>query len=99
VKTTSLIRAGEHTKYIWLDVTSADPGEAFAIGPGEERLVVILSGRASLTLDGQDAGAVGGRADVFEGPGDAVYVPPSSSVTLVADETPVASPSPSSPPR
>ncbi len=88
MKTTSLVRGDEHTKYIWLDLTSADPGETIAIGPGEERLVVILSGRANLTLDGQDRRAVGGRADVFEGPGDAVYLPPASSAVLVADQTP-----------
>ncbi len=88
MKTTSLLRGGEDTKYIWLDLTTAEPGETVAIGPGEERLVVILSGRAHLTLDGQDSGVVGGRANVFEGPGDAVYLPPASSAGLVADQTP-----------
>jgi 5-deoxy-glucuronate isomerase len=88
MKTTSLIRAGEQTTYIWLDLTTADPGETVEIGTGEERLVVILSGRAALTLDGQESGLIGGRADVFEGPGDAVYLPPTSSAVLVADQTP-----------
>jgi 5-deoxy-glucuronate isomerase len=88
VKTTSLIRANDQTKYIWLDLTTADPGEIIAIGTGEERLVVVLSGRANLTLDGHDAVSIGGRADVFEGPGDAVYLPPASSAALVADPTP-----------
>ncbi len=88
MKTASLIRAGEQTTYIWLDVTTAEPGESIAIGTGEERLVVVLSGRATLTIDGLDAGLVGGRADVFEGPGDAVYLPPASSAVLVADQTP-----------
>ncbi|HEY6469726.1 MAG TPA: 5-deoxy-glucuronate isomerase [Candidatus Dormibacteraeota bacterium] len=88
MKTASLIRAGEQTTYIWLDLTTAGPGESIAIGTGEERLVVILSGRATLTLDGKDSGAIGGRADVFEGPGDAVYLPPASTAVLVADRTP-----------
>lgn len=86
--TTPLIRAGDQTKYIWLDLTTAEPGDTIAIGTGAERLVVILSGRANLTLDGQDRGIVGGRSNVFEGPGDAVYLPPASSAVLVADQEP-----------
>ena len=80
---TSLIRAGEQTTYISLDLIVAKPGESIELGPGSERLAVILSGRARLMLDGQDSGVVGGRASVFEGPGDAVYVPPASSAVLV----------------
>jgi 5-deoxy-glucuronate isomerase len=83
MKTTSLIDAGE-TLYISLDLMSAQPGESVALEPGLERLAVILSGRANLTLDGADAGVVGGRADVFDGAGDAVYVPPESSAVLAA---------------
>jgi 5-deoxy-glucuronate isomerase len=82
---TSLIRSGEQTKYISLDVTAAQPGESVQLDPGAERLVVILSGRASLTLDGRDCGVLGSRADVFEGAGDAVYLAPSSTAVLVAD--------------
>jgi 5-deoxy-glucuronate isomerase len=82
VNSTSLIRAGEQTTYISLDLDAAGRGESIELGPGNERLVVILSGRAQLTLDGQDAGVVGGRTDVFEAPGDAVYVPPTSSAVL-----------------
>jgi 5-deoxy-glucuronate isomerase len=84
VKTTSLIRAGEQTKYISLDLMSARSGESIALGSGSERVVVILSGRAGVTLDGQPHGVAGGRADVFEGAGDAVYLPPDSSAELVA---------------
>ena len=80
---TSLIRAGEQTTYISLDLIAAEPGESIELGPGSERLAVILTGRAQLMLDGQDSGVVGGRASVFEGPGDAVYVPPTSSAVLV----------------
>jgi 5-deoxy-glucuronate isomerase len=83
VNVTSLIRAGEQTKYISLDLRVAQRDESLELAPGDERLVVILSGRAELTLDGQDHGIVGGRADVFEGAGDAVYMPPTSSAVLV----------------
>jgi 5-deoxy-glucuronate isomerase len=83
MNSTSLIRAGEQTKHISLDVIAAGPGEAVELGPGNEQLVVILSGRAQLSLDGQDSGVIGGRGDVFEGAGDAVYVPPAASAVLV----------------
>jgi 5-deoxy-glucuronate isomerase len=82
VNATSLIRAGEQTKHISLDLIAAERGEAIELAPGNERLVVILSGHARLTLDGQDSGVVGGRAGVFESPGDALYVPPTSSAVL-----------------
>ena len=79
----SLIRAGEQTKYISLDLVEATPEDLLVLGPGTERVVVILSGRARVVLDGQDSGIAGGRADVFEGAGDAVYAPPASSVEMV----------------
>jgi 5-deoxy-glucuronate isomerase len=82
VNATALIRAGEQTRYISLDLIAAREGESIELGPGSERLVVILSGRARLMLDGEDFGVVGGRAGVFEGPGDAVYVPPTSPAVL-----------------
>jgi 5-deoxy-glucuronate isomerase len=84
VNVTSLIRAGEQTKFISLDLRVAEPGESVEFAPGDERLVLILSGRAELTLDGEDRGVVGGRADVFDGAGDAVYLPPASSAVFLA---------------
>ena len=68
--------------YISLDLIEATPEDLLVLGPGTERLVVILSGRARVVIDGQDAGIAGGRADVFEGAGDAVYVPPASSLEM-----------------
>jgi 5-deoxy-glucuronate isomerase len=83
VSVNSLIRAGEQTTYISLDLVEALPDDSLVLGPGTERLVVILSGRARVVLDGHDSGIAGGRADVFDGAGDAVYVPPESSVEMV----------------
>ncbi len=77
-----MIRAGEQTEHISLDLIAAQPGESIELGSGNERLAVILSGHAAVTVDGQDFGAVGGRADVFEGAGDAVYLPPASAAVL-----------------
>jgi 5-deoxy-glucuronate isomerase len=82
VNVNSLIRAGEQTKYISLDLVETQPEDVLMLGPGTERLVVILSGRARVVLDGHDSGIAGGRADVFEGAGDAVYAPPASSVEM-----------------
>jgi 5-deoxy-glucuronate isomerase len=84
VNATSLIRAGDQTKYISLDLMVGQSGESLALGTGTERLVVVLSGRANVALDGDDVGAAGGRTDVFDGAGDAVYLPPASSVVLTA---------------
>jgi 5-deoxy-glucuronate isomerase len=83
VNVTSLIRAGEQTTYISLDLIAAQSDDLLVLGPGAERLAVILSGRARVFLDGLDCGVAGGRGDVFEGAGDAVYVPPASSAELV----------------
>jgi 5-deoxy-glucuronate isomerase len=84
VNATSLIRAGEQTTYISLDLMTARAGETIALDAASERLVVILAGRAGVTVDGQTHGVTGGRADVFEGAGDAVYLPPASAAELVA---------------
>jgi 5-deoxy-glucuronate isomerase len=83
VNVNSLIRAGEQTQFISLDLVEARPDDLLVLGPGTERLVVILSGRARVVLDGQDHGVAGGRAGVFEGAGDAVYVPPAASMEMV----------------
>ncbi len=80
----SLIRAGEQTTYISLDLVTGERGESLALGTGAERLVVMLSGRADVVLDRRDSEVVGGRTDVFEGAGDAVYVPTESSVVVTA---------------
>jgi 5-deoxy-glucuronate isomerase len=52
---------------------------------GREVLIVVLSGLAVITVDGQNFGAVGGRNSVFEdaAPG-AVYVPSGASFRVVA---------------
>jgi 5-deoxy-glucuronate isomerase len=80
---TSLIRAGHDTEYISLDIIDAAPGKSVELEPRDERVVVILSGRADVIVGGQSLGIAGGRADVFNGPGDAVYLPPTSTTVLL----------------
>lgn len=80
---TPLIRAGAQTAYISLDLIAVHAAETVEVGPGDERLMVVLTGRAEVVIGGRSHGIVGGRSDVFERPGDAVYLPPSSSAMLV----------------
>jgi 5-deoxy-glucuronate isomerase len=51
---------------------------------GDEVCVVILSGRARVTADGFDSGAIGERAGVFDGLPWSVYLPPRSEATIEA---------------
>jgi 5-deoxy-glucuronate isomerase len=80
---TSLIRAGHETKYISLDLIDAASAKPLVLEPGDERVVVILSGEAEVIVDDIPLGIAGGRTDVFEGPGDAVYLPPTSTAVLM----------------
>jgi len=80
----ALIRAGHETEYISLDIIDAAPRKSVELEPGDERVVVMLSGQAEVIVDGQSLGIAGGRADVFDGPGDAIYLPPTSSAVLLA---------------
>lgn len=80
---TPLIRAGHETKYISLELVDAVSSRHVELEPGDERVVVILSGQAEVIADDASLGIAGGRADVFEGPGDAVYLPPLSTAVLV----------------
>jgi len=59
---------------------------------GREVCVVLLSGRADVSAGGSDWRDVGGRASVFDGPPDSVYLPPGAAlqVTAVSDVCEVA---------
>jgi 5-deoxy-glucuronate isomerase len=81
---TSLIRAGEQTKYISLDILDTKLRESVELESGDERVVVILSGRAEVIVNGKSLGVAGGRADVFSGPCDAAYLPATSDAVLLA---------------
>jgi 5-deoxy-glucuronate isomerase len=86
VKRTPLVEAGADARYIGLELVEAGAGATVELAAGRERLAVIMSGRGAVRLDGADLGTLGGRATVFEGPGDALYLPPDSSASLtVAD--------------
>ena len=50
-----------------------------------EQCLVLLSGRASVSVDGRDFGAIGGRRSPFDGKPFAVYAPPRSRLTVAAE--------------
>src|SRR5207302_10958655 len=52
---------------------------------GREQCLVLLSGRASVSVDGQGFGTIGARGSPFEGKPFAVYAPARSQVILGAN--------------
>ncbi len=80
---TSLIRAGEQTAHISLDLVDLTAGDALRLEPGRERVLVMLSGQVRVVSDDGELGVAGGRSDVFDGPADAVYLPPSAGASLI----------------
>lgn len=80
----TVISPGKDTDLIQLDLAELGPGESLDNTSDDEVLVVVLSGVVDVEVDGQPLGSAGGRVNVFEGPGDAVYVPPGSALRLTA---------------
>jgi 5-deoxy-glucuronate isomerase len=80
----TVISPGNDTDLIRLDLAELAVGETLENTSDDEALVVVLSGVVDVEVDGQPLGSAGGRANVFEAPGDAVYAPPGSTVRLTA---------------
>jgi 5-deoxy-glucuronate isomerase len=103
-----LTNAGHETAHISLALADLSPGESLALESDGETAAVVLSGVVEAsTGDGASLGRAGGRASVFEAPGDAVYAPAGTALRLQAtSEGPVqlaitsaaAEPSPDAPP-
>jgi 5-deoxy-glucuronate isomerase len=72
----NLLEAGKQTDVIDFGVADLAPGERLELDRAGETAVVVLSGIVDVRFDGTDLGAAGGRASVFEAPGDTVYAPP-----------------------
>jgi 5-deoxy-glucuronate isomerase len=97
---TPLVRPGEaSSRYISLDLAELGPGERLDLTGEGERLAVIMAGSAELAMEearesalargASTWGTVGGRDSVFDGPGDAVYLPPQTTAHLTASGGPV----------
>lgn len=80
----TVISPGKDTDLIQLELAELRAGESLEKTSDDEVLVVVLSGIVEVDVDGQAMGTAGGRATVFEAPGDAVYAPPGSALRLTA---------------
>jgi 5-deoxy-glucuronate isomerase len=78
----TLVSPGTDTDLIKLDVADIATGESLGLTADGETLVVILHGVLDVEVDGESLGRAGGRASVFDGGGDAVYLPPGASLVL-----------------
>jgi 5-deoxy-glucuronate isomerase len=84
VEIAHVVSAGRETELIDLQLLRFGPGDRFASSDREERCAVVLGGVVEATAGGVPLGAVGGRGDVFDGLGEAVYVPPDLELVLAA---------------
>ena len=67
-------------EYAGLRIAELAPGDALALDAGFERLVVPLSG--SFTVIHGDETVLAGRASVFDGPTDVLYLPCDTAATI-----------------
>ena len=81
----TVVTPGIDTDLIKLEVADIATGESLGFTADGETLVVILHGVLDVEVDGESLGRAGGRASVFDGGGDAVYLPPGASLLLGAD--------------
>ena len=84
-----LTTAGDETAHINLALTDLSPGEDLHLRGGGETAAVVMSGVVdATTADGTSLGRAGGRASVFEAPGDTVYAPAGTGLRLHALDGP-----------
>jgi 5-deoxy-glucuronate isomerase len=77
-----LVSRGVDTELIDLAVCLLEPGERLALAGDDETLAMVMSGAVRAGVEGRALGVAGGRADVFDAPGHAVYAPPAAGVDL-----------------
>jgi 5-deoxy-glucuronate isomerase len=76
VEFVQVVSAGRETELIELQLLRFGAGDQFVSSDRGERCAVVLSGAVEATVGGVPLGALGGRGDVFDGLGEAVYAPP-----------------------
>lgn len=78
-----LTTAGDETAHINLALADLSPGETIELPAEGEAAAVVMSGVVGAsTADGHSLGRAGGRASVFEAPGDTVYAPAGTGLRL-----------------
>ncbi|HEY5399343.1 MAG TPA: 5-deoxy-glucuronate isomerase [Trebonia sp.] len=80
----SLVTAGEQTAHINLDLADLAAGETLDLPAGPETAVVVLTGQVTAAAGQTSLGTAGGRASVFDAPGDTVYAPPGTGLQITA---------------
>lgn len=72
----------------FFSIVRLSPGDSFEYTDDSHELVfVLMSGQADIVVDDQVFESVGGRADVWSGKADSVYVPVSSRVRATAQDS------------
>jgi len=84
---TRLVGPGEGgLQYLEVGILRLPAGSSYsAATEGSEVALVILSGQATVKAGGEQWCGLGGRADVFQGPGDSVYVPLAAPYSVAAE--------------
>ncbi|HTU96295.1 MAG TPA: 5-deoxy-glucuronate isomerase, partial [Solirubrobacteraceae bacterium] len=85
-----LTTAGDETAHVNLALADLAPGESLDLPAGGETAAVVMSGVIdAYTGDDLSLGRAGGRASVFEAPGDTVYAPAGTGLRLQVLDEPV----------
>ncbi len=69
---------------IGLDLADLAPGETLETAGDLETVAVVLGGVVDVQAGGRPLGQAGGRSNVFEAPGHAIYAPPGIPLRIVA---------------
>lgn len=84
VHRTSLVKAGGEGRLISLELATAAEGGEINLMAAEERLAVVISGAAAVEVERVELGEAARAGDLFDTPGDAIYLPPGTGATLTA---------------
>lgn len=84
-----LVVPGRQADLIGLEMAEIPSGARLEIRPDGELVAVVFSGVVDVTADGEHLGRAGGRRNVFEGAGHAIYAPPGVALSLAAVDGPV----------
>ena len=84
---TRLVGPGEGgLQYLEVGILRLPPGGSHcSTAQGSEVALIMFSGRATVEAGDRRWGGLGGRSDVFEAPGDSVYVPLGATYTVTAE--------------
>ncbi|HEY6103838.1 MAG TPA: 5-deoxy-glucuronate isomerase [bacterium] len=85
----SVVVPGRQADLIGLEMAEIPSGARLEIRPDGELVAVVFSGVVDVTADGEHLGRAGGRRNVFEGAGHAIYAPPGVALLLTAVDGPV----------